>query len=117
MTLGVAAQTETRLGDYVFLPRCPRDFTEGHASVDRRATIGLRVDGKQPNHQLQPLRHADKAKPRGFHCPFVVKTGSRIAHGEIDRTRSVAQFHIEVPNPAMLHRIVQSFLQDAEKAK
>src|SRR6266436_10370230 len=91
--------------------------TEGHARVDRRTTIGLRVDGKVPIHQLHPLRHTDKAKPLGFHCLLHVKTGSRIAHGEVDRVRDVAQLDIEVPQAAVLDRILQRLLQDTKEAK
>src|SRR5258705_7072791 len=90
---------------------------ERHASVDRRTTIGLRVDGKLPIHQLHPLCHTDKAKPAGFHCLLDVKTGSRIAHGEVDRVRGVAQLDIEVPQAAVLDCILQRFLQDTKEAK
>jgi hypothetical protein len=84
--------------------------TKGHANVDRRATIGLRVDGKLPIHKLRPLCHAGKAKPVSFHCLFNVKTGPRIAHGEPDRIRRVAQLHIKVPHAAVLDGILQGFL-------
>ena len=33
-----------------FLARRGRDFTQGHAGVDRRALLGSRVDGKLPIH-------------------------------------------------------------------
>src|SRR5258708_10120234 len=87
--------------------RCP---AERHAGVDRRAASGVRFDGKLSAHQLYPLRHADEAKPGGLHCPFDVKTRSRIAHTKIYRIRRCAQLRIEVPHSAVLDCIVQSFL-------
>jgi hypothetical protein len=83
---------------------------EGHPSVDRRATIGLRVDRKLSIHQLHPLRHTDKAKATGFHCLLRVKTTSRIAHGEFDRIRRAAQLGIKVSHAAVLARILHGFL-------
>src|SRR5712664_316803 len=115
--LGVTVQTWPRLGNYRALHSSSRDFVERHAGVDRRSTLGLRVDGKLPVHQLQPLRHTDEAKPAGFHCFLNVKTESRIAHGEVDHIRRVAQFYIEAPHAAVLNGILQGFLLYAEKAK
>ena len=108
--LGLTVQTGPRLGNYRALHSSSRDFAERHAGVDGRSTLGLRVDGKLPVCQLQPLRHTDEAKPAGFHCFLNIKTGSRIAHDEVDRIRRVAQFYIEAPHAAVLDRILQSFL-------
>jgi len=78
--------------------------------VDRRALLGLRVDGKLPIHQLQPLPHTDNAEPVCFHCLFNVKTGSQITHCEVDLIRRVSQLYIELPHAAVLDRILQGFL-------
>jgi hypothetical protein len=106
-----------RLRETAFLRRRSCGFAKRHVGADGRAMLGLRVDGKLPIQQLQPLRHADKAKPMGVHCPSDVKSGPRIAHGEANHIRSIAQLYIEVPHTAVLHGILQSFLQDAEEAE
>ena len=79
--------------------------------------MGLRVNQKPPSHELHTLRHADEAKPLRFKCPFRVESGSRIAYGEVNRVGGATELHIEVPDPAVLNGILQSFLRDAEKAE
>ena len=108
--MGLAGQTGIRLKAGCLLHRRSCNFAKGNTGADGRATLGLRVDGKLPVHQLQPLRHADKAKPMGLHCLCDVKSGSRIAHCELDLIRSDAQLHIEAARTTVLYRIVQSFL-------
>lgn len=100
----------TKLLSNPLLGRSQCDFAEGHAGVDSRPALRLRIDRKLPIYQLYPLLHASEAKPTGFHRLFDVKTRSRIAHAEVDRARSSAQLHIEAPRSAVFHRILQSFL-------
>ena len=84
--------------------------TQRHASVDCRTTIGLRVDGKLPIHEFDPLRHADKAKPEVFIFSSTLKPDPESRTVRSIASEDVAQFRIEVPHAAVLDPIVQGFL-------
>ncbi|MGC2000419.1 MAG: hypothetical protein WA658_11215, partial [Candidatus Acidiferrales bacterium] len=71
--------------EFALLRRRSCSSTDGHAGEDPGAELGLRVDGKLPVHQLQALLDADEAEPAAVYRLLNVKTGSKIAHGEIHR--------------------------------
>ena len=50
--------------------------TERGDGVNRRAAPTLRVDGKLPSHDLQPLLHAGQAEPAAPHRLMRVKAGA-----------------------------------------
>jgi hypothetical protein len=90
--------------------------TERQAGVDRRTTFGLRFDGERSLYQLQPLFHADEAKP-STHLRLSVKTDAAVTHTELNLIRRSPQAHFEVLYPTVFHRIVEGFLQNSEEAQ
>ena len=58
--------------------------TERHDSVNHRAASPLRVDGKLPADDFQPLPHAGQAEPGPSHRLVRVKTGARILDCQLD---------------------------------
>jgi hypothetical protein len=67
-------------------PRCERshraartDFAaraKRNASVDRGATLGLRLDRQRSLHKLQSFLHADEANPSTRHGPCTLNRGN-----------------------------------------
>jgi len=85
--------------------------------VDRGTAFWLRVDGKTTAHQFQSLLHAVDTKALARSCRFEVEAHAGIADREMNLNRRSIQLHMELPRSAVLHPIVQGFLQYAEKAK
>ena len=85
--------------------------------MDRGATAGLRLDGKLAAHQLQSLLHADEPEAATVDGVLRVKANSQVTHGQLNLSLCTAQFHLKVANAAMLHRILQRFLQDSEQTQ
>jgi hypothetical protein len=83
---------------------------EGHASPDRGAAAGLRLDRKIAPHQLEPLSHADQPEASPLHRSLPVKTYSHVTHTQADLLRCSAQINLKVLSTAMLNRILQRFL-------
>jgi len=74
--------------------------------VDRGATLELRVDGKRSVKQLQPLLHADEAKPSRLLYRFAVKACAGVANPKMNLPRSCPQLHLAPLRTAVLCRIV-----------
>ena len=81
--------------------------------MNGRAVPALRVDGKVPAHDLQPLLHAGQAEPAPSHRLLRVEAGARILDCEVDGVDLTVQRDMGVTRPAMLDDILQGFLQDA----
>ena len=81
--------------------------------MNRRAAPPLRVDGKPPAHDLQPLLHAGQAEPGPSHRLVRVKAGARVLDRQIDGVDLTVQRDVGVSRHAMLDDILQGFLQDA----
>ena len=58
--------------------------TERRDSVNHRAAPPLRVDGKLPANDFQPLLHAGQAEPGPSHRLVRVKAGARILDRQVD---------------------------------
>ena len=85
--------------------------------MDRRTSLELRVDGKNSLHEFQPLLHAVETKPAALPCRFKVEACALFADREMNLIRCSLQLHIELPDPAVFHRIVQGFLKYTKEAK
>ena len=81
--------------------------------MNRRAVLPLRVDGKLPAHDLQPLLHAGQAEPRPSHGFVRVEAGARVLDCQIDGADLTVQRDVGVSRHAMLEDILEGFLQDA----
>src|ERR1700758_5646208 len=84
--------------------------TEANASVKRRTTLRLRVDGTAALHEFQSLLHVVETKPSVRLCRCAVKAHAAIADRKVNLIRCRPQLSIEPPHAAMQHRIVQGFL-------
>jgi hypothetical protein len=78
--------------------------------VDRRTTVGLRVNGKAASYEFQTLLHAVETKPTGLPCLCDIKAQTAISDREMNLIRGGPQLSIELSRPAMLDRVVQGFL-------
>src|SRR5277367_2841904 len=77
----------------------------------------LRVDRKPSPDKLHSLLHAYETETFRFESAFTVKPSSRIVHGELNGIRGETQLDIEMPDAAVLHGVLQSFLRDSEEAE
>ena len=73
--------------------------TERYARVDRRPTLGLRVDGKSALREFQSLLHVVDTKPSARFCRLAAKTNARIIDGEMNLIRRSIQLDIEPTTP------------------
>ena len=81
--------------------------------MNHRAAPPLRVDGKLPANDFQPLLHAGQAEPGPSHRLVRVKAGARVLDCQIDGVDLTVQRDVGVSRHAMLDDILQGFLQDA----
>ena len=81
--------------------------------MNRRAAPPLRVDGKLPANDFQPLLHAGQAEPGPSHRLVRVKAGARVLDGQVDGVDVTVQRDVGVSRHAVLDDILQGFLQDA----
>ena len=85
--------------------------------MDGGTSLWLRVDGKDSFHEFQPLLNAVETKPTSFPCRFEVEACAIFADREMNLLRGSVQLHIELPHPAVFHRVMQSFLKYAEETE
>lgn len=90
---------------------------ERDTSVNCRAPVWVRIDGKGPIHERQTLFHADEAKSMALLYRFTIKACSGIPHTKVNFIRRSRQAHYEAFCTAVFCRIVESFLQDSEQAE
>lgn len=86
-----------------------------HPCLNGGASRELRMDRQLSSDELYSLSHADEPKPDTLRCVSGVKALSGIAHDEPDRACCLEQLHLGSLCPAVLGRIVKSFLQHAEE--
>ena len=53
----------------------------------------------------------------GLDSPHRVEADTFVTNGEIDGVPGSAKMHIEMPDPAVSHRVVQGFLEDPEETE
>ena len=93
------------------------------ASPNRRAgqnggaTCRLRLDEQLATDQLQTFLHAGQAESQASTRRIDVEANAFITNGEIDGVPGSAKMHIEMPDPAVSHRVVQGFLEDPEETE
>ena len=80
-------------------------------------TPGLRVNREIPIHEFQAFLHTNKAQPSAFHGFRRIKANTRITYGERNAVGCSAKFYLEATHRAVLHRVVQCFLQNPIKTK
>jgi hypothetical protein len=88
--------------------------SEPHASKDDGPMTRRRLDGQLSVYHTEPLAHADQAYPPTIHRLMPIEPNSRVTHSQTDSVLSAVQFYGEVLRPAMLYRILQSFLKDSK---
>jgi hypothetical protein len=81
------------------------------------ATSRLRLDEQLATYQLQTFLHAGQAESPASIRSIDVEANPFITNGEIDGVPGSAKMHIEMPDPAVSHRVVQSFLEDPEQTE
>ena len=84
---------------------------------DGRATCRVRLDDQLATHQLQAFLHAGEAEPHASIRFLDVEAHAVIANGEIDGVSGPAKMHVEMPDLAVSHRVVQGLLEDPEEAE
>ena len=84
---------------------------------NRRALPRLRLDDQLATNQLQTFFHAGEAEPHPSIRGLDVEADTPIADSEIDGVPVSTKMHIEMPGPAVSHRVVHGLLQDAEQAQ
>ena len=93
------------------------------ASPNRRAgqnggaTCRLRLDEQLATYQLQTFLHAGQAESQASTRRIDVEANAFITNGEMDGVPGSAKMHIEMPGPAVSHRVVQGFLEDPEETE
>ena len=93
------------------------------ASPNRRAgqnggaTCRLRLDEQLATYQFQTFLHAGQAESQASIRRIDVEANTFITNGEIDGVPGSAKMHIEMPDPAVSHRVVQGFLEDPEETE
>src|SRR5271156_3293686 len=85
--------------------------------MDLGATLDLGFDGKDSVQEFQTLLHADEAKPSARLGCLDVKAHARIDNREMKLLRCPPQSNFDQPFSTVLCRVIQSLLQDPEKAK
>src|SRR5260221_12671045 len=89
---------------------------EWHASVKHRTTLGLRFDRECSLQKFQPLFNSDQTEALARPGCFEVKAGAGVADRKMNLIRRSPQLHFELLDAAVLHRVVQRFLQNSEEA-
>src|SRR4029450_3162511 len=93
------------------------------ASPNRRAgdnggaTFRLRLDEQLATDQLQTFLHAGQAESQASTRRIDVEANAFITNGEMDGVPGSAKIDIEMPDPAVSHRVVQGFLEDPEETE
>ena len=85
--------------------------------MNHRAAPALRVNGKLPANDFQPLLHAGQAEPGPSHRLVRVKAAARVLACEVNGIDLTIQRDVGVSRHAMLDDILQGFLQDAVEAE
>ena len=70
--------------------------------MNDRAVPPLRVDGKVPAHDLQPLPHTGQAEPVPPDRLLGIKAGARILDCQVDGVGVTAQRHVGASDPLCL---------------
>ena len=85
--------------------------------MNHRTAPRLRLDGKLPANDFQPLLHAGQAESGPSYRLVRVKAGSRILDGQVDGVDVTVERDVGLSRHAMLDDILQGFLQDAVEAQ
>src|SRR5688572_116703 len=78
---------------------------------------GMRSDQQLATYQLQTLLHAGQTEAQTSSCCLDVEANTVITNGEINAVTSSAKTHIEMPDSAVSHRVVQCFLENPEETE
>ena len=81
------------------------------------ATCRVRLDEQLATDQLQTFLHAGQAESYAAIRLIDVEASTFITNGEIDGVPGSAKLHIETPDLAVSHRVVQGLLEDPEEAE
>src|SRR4029077_19189865 len=68
-------------------------------------------------YQLQTFLHAGQAESQASTRRIDVEANAFITNGEMNGVSSSTKMHIEMPDPAVSHRVVQRFLEDPEETE
>ena len=88
-----------------------------HAGHNGGAAFRLRLDEQLTTDQLQTFLHAGQAESQASIRRIDVEANTFITNGEIDGVLGSAKIHIEMPNLAVSHRVVQCFLENSEETE
>ncbi len=87
------------------------------AGQNRGATCRLRLDEQLATYKLQTFLHAGQAESHASIRLIDVEANTFITNGEIDGVPGSAKMHIEMPDLAVSHRVVEGFLEDPEETE
>src|SRR5262245_58066420 len=85
-----------------------------HADTDRRADAVLRFNHQLTIDQLQTLLHAGESESTSFQGFNGIKASTGIEDGHEDFVVFTSQCDLKTPLAAMLDRVLERFLQNAE---
>ena len=85
--------------------------------MNRSALSWLRLNLEISVNHLHSLAHADESQSLAGQSLVFVKSGSAVAHGQVNLVRGATQFYGEMAHTAIFDRILQSLLQDSEQTK
>ena len=91
--------------------------TERDSSTNCCSAWRLGVNRELSVNQLKSFPHACEAKPVPTHCLFGIKSSTCVLHSQLDLIQCAFERHLELPHTAMLHGILEGFLQNPEEAE
>ena len=78
--------------------------------MNRGALPWLRLNLEIAVNHLHPLAHADESQSLAGQSLVFVKSGSAIAHGQVNLVRGATQFGREMAHTAIFNRILSCLL-------
>jgi hypothetical protein len=85
-------------------------------SVNRGATLEVRLNEQLAVHQFYTLQHAGEPKPSAAQSRLAVETNAAIADDEVERIECTAQLDVELAHTTMFYRVLQGLLENAKEA-
>jgi hypothetical protein len=98
----------------------PRDVLASlnrRAGENGRAACRLRLDEQLATDELETFPHAVQAQSQASTRRIDVKANAFITNGEMDGVAGSAKMDIELPDPAVPHRVMQRFLEYPEETE